>query len=323
MTPLTSVNRIGVGLDRPECVLSTADGSFYVSHRGRGATWIAPDGQQTILAEDTLVGDMPITPNGIALRQDGTLLLANISDAGGILELDPEGCRPLFSEINGKPFPPTNFVTIDEEDRVWFSVSSRLSPRHLAYRRDVANGYVGVIEQGVVRIIADGLSYTNEIRPDLEEGWLYVSETFANRVTRYRLANDLSVRSQEIFSKLPDGAFVDGIILDSEDGLIATCIVSNEVYRLTAGEGRELILSERDDDWIAEVLAALDSRTMGRPHFDRSPTRVLRNVSSAAFYGPELDNLAFGSLLGQELITMKAPIPGRQPLHWNVSPLDW
>ena len=323
MIDLSSIAHIGRDLDRPECVIATSDGSFYVSHRGRGATRIAPDGTQTILADVTVHNGLSIIPNGIALRPDGTLLLANISDAGGILELDPDGCRPVMAEIEGRQAPPVNFVTLDDMGRLWFSVSSRKSPRHLAYRRDVADGFIGVVDKGQVRIVADGLAYTNEIRPDLDNGWLYVSETFGFRISRFPISRDLTLGPRETFATMPKGAFVDGIALDAEGGLIAVCIVSNEVFRCTPDGELLPLLSERVVEWTEDVETALDKGQMGRHHFDEAPTRTLRNVASAAFHSKDLRRVVLGSLLGSHLIDFPAPVAGREPVHWHVAPLDW
>ena len=318
MLDLTAGRPIGAGLHRPESVLATANGDLFCSHIGHGVARIR-DGLVQALAPETIYQGAPLLPNGIALRPDGSFIIANIADAGGIFQLDAEGCRPLLTEMNGQPAPPVNFVTLDETGRVWFSVSSTLSPRHLAYRRDVANGFVGVIEAGRARIVLDGLHYTNEIRPDIDRGWLYISETMGHKISRCPIDTALNTGPKETFASFPRGAFVDGITQTAEGGLVAACIVSNELFHITPDGDMTLLASERVDAWVSEVESALDSATMGRRHFDHAPTRVFRNVSSVAFCGADLDTLVCGCLLGDKLIAFDTHLRGKAPAHWAVN----
>lgn len=311
---------VGLALDRPESVLATADGSVYASHRGYGVVRIAPDGRQTLLGAAVTHEGLPLLPNGIALLPDATFLIANISDAGGLFRLVPGGrAEPWITEIEGRRCPPVNFVTTDGEGRIWFSVSSTLSPRHAAYRRDVANGFVAVVEHGRARIVLDGLHYANEIVPDMDAGLLWVSETFGQKISSFALGGGATVGALTGTVRLPRGAFADGIAFDEEGGLWSACIVSNEIFRLPpGGQTPVLVAGERDVAWVDEVEAALDAGSMDRSHFDRAPTATLRNVSSIAFGGSARDTLLCGSLLGSSLFALAVPWHGRRPHHWDV-----
>ncbi|MEC9196318.1 MAG: SMP-30/gluconolactonase/LRE family protein [Pseudomonadota bacterium] len=320
---LGAITTAGRDLSRPESVLATARGDIFVSHKGYGVARILPDGRQYLLAGPTQIGGLPVVPNGIALRADGSFLVANISDAGGLLQLDADGLRPFHSCAASGPPPPVNFVTLDALGRIWFSVSSTCRPRHLAYRRDVRNGYVGVIDDKGMRIVLEGLHYTNEIRPDLASGWLYIAETFGQKITRVRLDERGLHGLPQTFATLPRGAFVDGIALDREGALLCACIVSNELIRVTPDGMWSILLTERDDAWVDQVEAALDAGTMGRVHFDTAPTWVLRNISSLAFAGDGLDRILCGNLLGGSLPALSIGIEGQAPLHWNVDVPLW
>lgn len=300
--------RIGSGLNRPESVQIGPDGAFYVSHRGHGASKVTPNGDIEVLAGYTEVGGEPIVPNGIALLDDGSILIANISDAGGVYCLKDGEITPFVTQIGGSPMPPVNFVTTDENGQIWFSVSSTFAPRHLAYRRDVKNGFVGIIENGQARILLEGLHYTNEIRPDQRSGYLYVSETFSQRITRFPMARDLSFGKGECFAQLPRGAFVDGIFLEPSGGVLAACVVSNEIFHISQQGEISLIASERNGAWVDEVERSLDAGLMNRSHFDNAPSSVLRNVSSIAIHGEYNDRLICGSLLADYLVDLPLPV---------------
>ena len=138
-TDATIETVIGRDLERPESVLATVSGDVFCSGGAHGVVRICPDGRQFRLAPHTAVGGMPVLANGIALRHDGSFLVANIADAGGLLELDPDGLRLFHPLSDGATSPPVNFVTIDAMGRTWVTVSSTFSPRSLAYRPDVKN----------------------------------------------------------------------------------------------------------------------------------------------------------------------------------------
>ena len=212
---------------------------------------------------------------------------------------------------------------MDEFGVIWLTVSSTLSPGSLAYRPDVADGYVATIRDGRFEIVLEGLAYTNECRPDYENGWLYVAETMGRRVSRIRLDGHGVHGPAEVFARMPHGAFVDGIEVDVEGGLLCACIISSQLLRILPDGSWEEIIGEPVSSWIDEVESAFEAGRMDRPHLDTSPTRNLRNLSSVAFMGDGLAMLECGSLLGDRLIVTGSPSPGREPPWWRAQVPDW
>ena len=160
--PLSALRPVGRSLHRPECVVCGRDGTVYVSDWRGGVSLIARDGsQRSILPRENPRG---IQPNGIAVDRDGSFLLANLGEAGGVWRLQRDGTlEPFCLELAGEPLPPANFVMVDREGGVWITVSTRLRPRALGYRPDVADGFIVRVDAAGARIAADGLGYTNEV----------------------------------------------------------------------------------------------------------------------------------------------------------------
>ena len=89
--PLESLRFIGSGLNRPECVLATARGDLYAADWRGGVARIAPDGSHELYAGG-FPGGRPLRPNGIALRRNGSFLLADLGETqGGVFELFRDG----------------------------------------------------------------------------------------------------------------------------------------------------------------------------------------------------------------------------------------
>ena len=95
--------------------------------------------------------------------------------------------RVLADSIDGEPIGKVNFVLRDSRDRIWITVSTRIKNWMHALRTDLADGYLARYENGTFRIVADGFHFTNEIRFDANEEFLYVVETTGGCITRLRI----------------------------------------------------------------------------------------------------------------------------------------
>lgn len=319
----SDIGYIGRDLQRPECVLTTASGDVFCSGFDRGVIRICPDGRQYYLAPPTEVGGLPSLANGFALRPDGSFLVANIADGGGLLELDADGYRMFHDCALSSASPPVNFVLVDALGKIWITVSSTFSPRSLAYNRETANGYIATIENGRMNIVAEGLAYTNEIRPDYDGGWLYIAETMGQKISRIRLDEKGLHGAPEDFAHMSPGGFVDGLELDCEGHLLATCIVTSELIRIDPDGGKTTVASDRHQDWVEDVQLTFEAGQMGRPQLDQTPAKQLRNISSLAFFGEDRAQIVCGNLLDTQLPVLTAPAPGREPPHWGVSVPQW
>ena len=309
---------VGRGLVRPECVLACADGSLYTADWRGGVARTAVDGTQALYA-GSLPGARPLRPNGVALRADGSFLVADLGETeGGVFALARDGTiTPFVVAVDGEPLPPTNYVAVDAQGRVWITVSTRHRPRSLAYRPAVADGFVVVVDEAGARIVAEGLGYTNEGQVSPDGAWFYVNETFGRRTTRFRIAADGSLHDRELVASYGHGTFPDGLSFDADGGLWITSIVSNRVIHVAPDGAQTLMLEDADRAHVDWVEAAFAAGTMGRPHLDRARGSVLRNVSSLAFGGPGLRTAYLGCLQGDAIATFRSPVPGAVPIHWH------
>jgi sugar lactone lactonase YvrE len=309
---------VGAGLVRPECVLATRAGRLYTADWRGGVAATAADGAHTLYAPAERRRDRALRPNGIALRRDGSFLLAHLGErTGGVHVLRRDGdVRPLVETVDGVDLPPTNFVFEDAAGRTWITVSTRRVPRAEAYRPDVADGFIVVLDRRGARIVADGLGYTNEAALSADGAWLYVNETFGRRLTRFRVDAGGALRGRETVATFGAGTYPDGLAFDAEGGLWITSIVSNRVLRVAPDGAQSIVLEDADAAHVAWCEAAYRAGTLGREHLDRAAGSVLRNVSSLAFGGPDLRTAYLGSLQGESIACFRAPVAGLPPAHW-------
>lgn len=301
---------VGRNLARPECVLATASGRLFVSDKRGGVHLIAPDGTQSLIGTSNLV------PNGIALLRDGSFLVANIGQEGGVWRIARDGTvLPYLLEVDGKRLPGVNYVGVDSEDRVWACISSTDSSDH--YPIDDRSGFIVLKDVGGARIITDGLQFTNECRIDAAGRHLYVNETFGRRLTRYRLGGDGELAGRETVAEFGAGDFPDGLALDADGGVWVVSVGNNRVYRVSP-EGRiDIVVDDSDSACVERLEAAFQARTLTRPMLSSATGRTLQNITSLAFGGADMRTAYLGCLKGEAIAVFCAPFAGLPPVHWT------
>ena len=243
--PLADLRFIGSGLVRPECVLANAAGDLFTADWRGGVAHLRADGSQALYAGPGPDG-LALKPNGIALLRDGSFLLAHLgNDEGGVFRLQRDGqVTPWLLQVDGVDLPPTNFVVEDAAGRFWVTVSTRLKPRALGYRRSCNDGFIVRVDARGAAIVADGLGYTNEVAVHPSGQWLYVNETFARRLSRFALRDDGSLGAKEVVTEFGAGTFPDGLAFDEEGHAWVVSIVSNRLIRV-APDGAAYHLARR------------------------------------------------------------------------------
>ncbi len=316
---LSSVEFLGQGLVRPECVLAHSSGLVFCSDsRGNGGISIVRENGETTRIEARDVS-RPLHPNGIALLKGGEFLLAHLgADDGGVFKLSPDGgVEPYLVELGGTPLPPTNFVYHDAEDRVWICVSTSLRPRSLAYRSTADDGYIILVDKRGARVVAEGLGYTNECVIDRSRGYLYVNETFGRRISRFQIGQDGGLSGRKIVAEFGAGTFPDGLTLDADGGLWLTGVVSNHLIHIEADGTQTIVLEDFDADYVQRIEKTFVENNMAVADIAAMPPSTLKNLSCLAFSGPDLRTGLLGSLDNDRLAVLAMPVAGQEPPHWR------
>jgi sugar lactone lactonase YvrE len=323
------IRTIGKDLRRPECILAERDGTLWSADARGGVMRIAADGQQTFIGQSMdnffdvdvdakrslLRGTLP---NGLAFAPNGDILIANFgTDALEIMTRDGHS-RTLYDSIDGKPLGKVNFVLRDAKNRIWVTVSTKINPWDQAMCSAQADGYVALIDEKGMRVVADGFVFANEIRLDDKEEWLYVAETCARRVTRLRVLPNGTLSDREIYgpSSLGPGA-IDGIAFDAFGNLWATMIFADRLVAITPEGDLLTLLDDGDPHTTARFDDALSS---GRPVdfgiMAAAGGTIAPWLASITFGGPDLQSVYLGSLKGTTIPYFRSPVPGLPMVHW-------
>lgn len=315
------LGHVAVGVKRPECVLALSDGQVVCSHGDGGYSVAGRDGSLRHVVRANS-GGRRFLPNGIALGLRGEVLFAHLGvNDGGVFSISGSGdVEALIESIEGRPMPPTNFVSVSETGGIWFTVSTRQIPRSLAWNRLVADGFIGYHDSRGTRILADGMGYTNEIAFSPDGKWVYANETYAQRVTRFELKADGSLGEKEIVAQLGGADLPDGLTIDAHDGLWVTCIGSNRLLVIRPDGEIQVILDEPDEAHSKKVARGIELANLTWEDMQGPPGDApLGNVSSLAFGGPGQKTGYLGSLTSDRIWTFDSPVAGARTSNYARS----
>lgn len=320
----------GTGLQRPECILAEPDGSLWIADARGGVVELQPDGRQRIItqrhsehfagvnseASRYLQGTLP---NGLAFAENGDILIANFgTDRLEVMTRNGKS-KVLADRIDGQPIGKVNFVLRDSQNRIWITVSTRIKNWMHALRPDLADGYIARYIDGTFRIVAEGFHFTNEIRMDAREEYMYVAETTGGCISRLRVNQDGSLGKREVFgpSSLGKGAWPDGIAFDSGGNLWGTMVYSDKLFVLTPEGDLKILLDEGDPAKVDALEKAFFKNEVNEEVLFATGRGIAPWMASVTFGGPDLQTLYIGSLRASRIPYFRAPLPGLPMVHWK------
>ncbi|HVK92447.1 MAG TPA: SMP-30/gluconolactonase/LRE family protein [Mycoplana sp.] len=323
-----AISYVGEGLQRPECILAERDGTLWSADARGGVVRIAPDGRQQLTVQQASRGfaeagndvDRFVAgtlPNGLAFARNGDILISNFgTDRLEIMTRDGE-TRMLVDSINGAPIGKVNFVLRDSKDRIWLTISTRTKNWMKAISPHVRDGYVALYDGGRLRIVADGFAFTNEIRLDAAEEWLYVAETCARKVTRLRVLPDGSLTDRETFGPEDHGACIDGIAFDAHGNLWGTHVFTDRIFAITPEGELRILLDDDHGSAAGQAFLAAFARDEATPELMLACGGTIAPwCASITFGGADLRTVYVGSLKGSRIPYFRSPVAGLPMVHW-------
>ncbi|WP_026999224.1 SMP-30/gluconolactonase/LRE family protein [Eisenibacter elegans] len=313
LDPLKDLQPVGTDLSRPECVVAEKDGTLWVSDNRHAITRIYPDGRQEQLGTS---GET----NGMTMDGAGNLYVADWAE-NKVLKIYRDGrTETVLQDLNGEPLGPVNYVFCDSQDRLWVAISARRHPWFAAAAAPAPDGHVILVDSNGARIVADGITFTNEIRLDRDEKYLYVAETMAAKISRFPVNADGSLGAKETFGpeSLGDTHFVDGFAFDAEGNVWVTTVLRNGLMVIDAQTRQAYtIFEDANHEALAAVAEALPKGQLTPEHMFGCMGQRLRLITSINFGGEDLKTVYIGSLAMDTLMSFRSPVAGMPMRHWN------
>jgi sugar lactone lactonase YvrE len=328
-----AIRYIGRDLQRPECILAEPDGTLWSADARGGVMRIRADGAQTFIGQqsDDRFGAASVAsaadveskythgtlPNGMAFAANGDILIANFgTDLLEVMTRDGH-TRTLHDSIEGLPIGKVNFVLRDSQGRIWITVSTKVNPWTAAASTRVRDGYIALVDKSGIRIVAEGFYFTNEIRFDAREEWLYIVETTGPHITRMKAAPDGTLGTREVFGPANLGGYPDGIAFDAHGNLWCTLVMVDQLIALTPEGEQRLLLDDSSPSTLAAFRQAMAAGTISSDLMIATRGRIAPWMASVTFGGADLKTAYIGSLMGNRIPYFRSPVAGLPMVHWK------
>ena len=330
-----AIRNIGRDLQRPECILAERGGTLWAADARGGVMRIAADGSQrfvgqqaddrfsTTSSSDAFEAKLTqgTLPNGLAFAANGDILISNFgTDVLEVMTRDGR-TKMLYDQLDGQPIGKVNFVLRDSKNRIWITISTRVNPWTKASASRVRDGYIAVVDARGLRVVADGFHFTNEVRLDAKEEWLYIVETTGPHITRMRLdesaAGGVALKDREVYGPSHLGGWPDGIAFDAFGNLWCTLVMIDQLIAITPEGDQRMLLDDSDPATRDALLQKMKDGTATAEDMQRTRGTIAPWMASVTFGGPDLKTVYLGSLLGTTIPSFRSPVAGLPMAHWN------
>ncbi|MBW2176608.1 MAG: SMP-30/gluconolactonase/LRE family protein [Deltaproteobacteria bacterium] len=324
------IQYVGKDLQRPECILAEQDGTLWSADARGGVVRISPDGTQKMITQnfetrfteakdDASRFTEGTLPNGLAFSRDGDILISNFgTDVLEVMSRDGE-TRLMYDTIDGQPIGKVNFVLRDSRDRIWLTISTRTKNWMETISPNISDGYIALADDKGLRIVADGFSFTNEIRFDAHEEYMYIAETTGQHISRMKVGQDGSLSDREVFgpSKLGPYGFPDGIAFDAYGNLWGTLVMVDQVFAITPEGDFQVILDDMNEEPARALEQAFAEDRVTPEDMLAAGGSIAPWFASVTFGGPDLKTAYIGSLRGTRIPFFTSPVAGLPMVHWR------
>ena len=321
---------IGEGLQRPECILAEKDGTLWSADARGGVVRIDTNGNQTIITQSHSAEDFQSSeddaqkfvdgtlPNGLAFASNGDILISNFgTDCLERMTRTGE-TTVMFDSVNGEPIGKVNFVCRDSKNRIWITISTMLHDWPKAINKDLIDGRVLLYEEGKgVRIVADDVHFSNECKLDKNEEYLYVVQTCGRNIARYRIQEDGSLGTKEIYGPNDHGRLIDGIAFDSHGNLWGTHVMNDGIFAIKPDGDLHIIFDDSNPAEVKMLDDAFQAGTVDAELLLQCGGSIATWCASITFGGKDLKTVYVGSLRATNIPYFQSPVSGLPMVHWN------
>ena len=256
-------------------------------------------------------------PNGLCFDTKGNIIIANWGTNHSELMSREGKLQTLVTQIDGQALGKANFPLRDSKGRIWFTVTTRTEPWSDQINTRATDGYIALIDDTGVRIVADGFCGTNEIRFDDNEEWLYIVESTAWRISRMRVKDNGDLYAREVYGPARLGGFPDGFAFDSFGNLWITLIFTDELIAITP-DGEVLTLLDDSNAFTKKQLFdAYDNQCVTPEILGATQGSLCPWMASLSFGGKDLRTVYLGSLRGTRIPFFESPVCGQKMIHWR------
>ena len=250
-------------LDHPEGVAIAPDGSVWCGGERGQIFRVDPDG--TGVTEVASTGGFCL---GLAFGPGGDLYVCDLKHAA-VFRVDTQAGRAeRFADgAGGHPLRIPNYPAFDADGRLYVSDSHQFDRPGPGVFRFGPDG------RGELWYDRD-VTFANGLALGPDGRYLYVAETFANRVFRIPVRDDGTAGDREEVAATP-GAWPDGLAFDVDGNLYVGCYEPSQVLRIDSQGRVEVLFRELSAHLLAHPTnlafrgTTMFTANLGRWHLTR------------------------------------------------------
>jgi gluconolactonase len=247
--PIENFEVFVTGVDHSECIAFDREGNLWAGGEGGQIYRIGADRKPHVVA------NLGSYSAGVAFSpKQEDLFVCN--STLGIVRVQKNGKSEVFASHCGenKLICP-NYGLFDSRGNYYVTDSGLWKER---------NGYLlRYTPDGKGEILAGPFSYTNGLALSADEKTLFMIESRTDSVHRFEIRADGSLGPAELYAS-GCGRFPDGLALDAEGNLYASCYASDEIWRISPKREKSLFAWDR---W-AVLLGSPTNMAFGGENFD-------------------------------------------------------
>jgi gluconolactonase len=307
---ISNLEAIGHGIERPEQVLVTRHGVVYASDKASAVARVHRNG------ELERIGHAGGEPNGIAMCEDGSILIANFG-LGVLQELDPVTghVRDVLRDAVGhRSLQWINYVLVDSSGALWVSVCSRNPDLRHTLAHGTPDGYLFRMDgpDAPPFVVADQVNFPNCMALDEGEQYLYVVRTLKADVVRFAVRG-AELGPEEQFSPPLGGRRND------EYGEHAGALMADPAVMRRWGMADGCAFDAAGNLWVTlaranRIVAVTPDRRVLTLAQDPKGA-LLRGPTSVAWGGSDMCDVYIGSLETPYILRGRSSLPGLPMVH--------
>ncbi|MGA8014322.1 MAG: SMP-30/gluconolactonase/LRE family protein [Candidatus Dormiibacterota bacterium] len=227
-----------------------------------GRLWLSDWGRKEVIAVDLngkseVVLRAPSFPCCVDWLPDGRLLLVSAGD-GRLLRRELDGSLVTHGDVSSLSDPPAaNELVVDRRGNAYLNGGGF----DLMAGAKFAPGIVAMVGlDGSARQVAGDLAFPNGMLVMPDGHTLVVAESYAKRLTAFKIAADGSLSNRRVWAELGDGV-PDGICADAENAVWYADVPNKRCVRVREG-GEVLQTIELDRGCFACALGGADRRIL-------------------------------------------------------------
>jgi gluconolactonase len=227
--PIEKVTVFATGLDHPEGLAFDREGFLWAGSESGDIYRIDPQGKVQVVAR------VDGFCCGLCFSPAGELFLCH--PRLGVVNVRPDGSYSVFADnAAGHKIVYANFAVFDRAGNLWVTDSGNWKKQ---------NGYLlRFTPDGHGKVVAGPLGYANGLSLSADEKTLFMVESDRDRILKFDVGPDGFVGSSTVYAE-DVGRLPDGLALDAEGSLYATCYASDEIYRISATGEKRLLAHDR------------------------------------------------------------------------------